>query len=290
MLRSMVLTASSFFVTVDDVWDGPDTILHEELDMGRLNRLVLAPEPDNSDIDVALALMDLARDDFQLSGTSGGEQISDVEMRVVVRALERTSARAGQHFILPFRDHATWRSFWIRKGASGSGGWQARRELLSDLFDEPYAALMAAQDQALESTLVAPISPRERTGWPAIDTELGELRRHFRGARTPQDYRGVGNDCVHVTEALSRQVYNHREHGPSGEPEPPVAKTKLRLDRYVEARLPGRPNAEMRKFARAAIELAQAVKHSGAPTRTEAGILADAVIVLANMLRRLENE
>ena len=44
----------------------------------------------------------------------------------------------------------------------------------------------------------------------------------------------------------------------------------------------------MRKFARATIELAQAVKHSGAPTRTEAGVLADAVILLANMLRRLD--
>jgi hypothetical protein len=30
------------------------------------------------------------------------------------------------------------------------------------------------------------------------------------------------------------------------------------------------------------------VKHSGTPTQTEAGIAADAVIQLANMLRRLE--
>jgi hypothetical protein len=44
----------------------------------------------------------------------------------------------------------------------------------------------------------------------------------------------------------------------------------------------------MRKFARATIELAQAVKHRGTPTRTEAGIVADAVILLANMLRRLD--
>jgi len=49
-------------------------------------------------------------------------------------------------------------------------------------------------------------------------------------------------------------------------------------------------NAEMRKFARATIELAQAVKHSRTPTRTEAGILADAVVLLANMLRRLDEE
>jgi hypothetical protein len=89
-------------------------------------------------------------------------------------------------------------------------------------------------------------------------------------------------------EALSRKVYDHSRHTPDGEDEPPIAKTKLRLDRYVESRLPGPENAEMRKFARATIELAQAVKHSGTPLRTEAGVVADAVILLANMLRRLD--
>lgn len=149
---------------------------------------------------------------------------------------------------------------------------------------------MAAQDQALESTLAEAVSPHERLGWPQVDTEIGELRRHFRTARTPQDYRAVGNDCAHLMEALSRKVYDHAKHTPGGEPEPPVTSTKLRLTRYVEARLPGPDNAEMRKFARAAIELAQVVKHSRTPTRMEAGILADAVILLSYMLRRLDEE
>jgi hypothetical protein len=284
----VMITASSFFVLVPGPWDGPDTHLDEVLDTQRLTALIAGPDAESSDLDVALALMDLVRDDLQLSGTGGGAHLVDSEMRLAVRALERAAARAGFTFQLPFRDHATWRSYWIRSGAAGTGGWQARRDLLSDLFDESYAKLMAAQDHALESTLVEAVSPRERLGWPEVDTELGELRRHFRTATIPQDYRAVGNDCVHITEALSRKVYDHARHTPPGEAEPPVAKTKLRLDRYVESRLPGSANAGMRKFARATIELAQAVKHSATPTRTEAGILADAVILLANMLRRFD--
>lgn len=287
---AVMITASSFFVLVAAPWDGPDTRMDEVLDSERLTALIAGPELDSSDVDVALALMDLVRDDLQLSGTSRGECLSDADMRLAVRALERASARASHLFQLPFRDHAGWRSYWIRKGAAGSGGWQARRDLLSDLFDEPYAKLMAAQDHALESTLAEAVSPHERLGWPEIDTEIGELRRHFRTATTAQDYRAIGNDCVHITEALSRKAYDHARHTPPGEDEPPVAKTKLRLDRYVESRIQGAANAEMRKFARATIELAQAVKHSGTPTRTEAGILADAVVLLANMLRRLDEE
>ncbi len=43
----------------------------------------------------------------------------------------------------------------------------------------------------------------------------------------------------------------------------------------------------MPEYARSAIELAQAIKHASTPSRTESGIAADAVSVLANMLRRL---
>jgi hypothetical protein len=287
----VTITAADFWVPKEksDFW-GSGTRLVEVIDSARLTELVSSPDHVHSDLDVALALMDLVRDDFQLSGTSGNERISDGSMRLAVRALERTAARAGYDVRLPFRDHSAWKSYWIRKRASGAGGWQARRELLSDIFDAPYAAMMAVQDRALDSTLPEAVSAHDRLGWPEVDTEIGELRRHFRTARTPQDYRAVGNDCVHITEALSRKVYDHVHHTPEGEEEPPVAKTKLRLERYVEARLPGRENAEMRKFARATIELAQAVKHSGTPSRTEAGLLADAIILLANMLRRLEGD
>lgn len=285
----MTISAADFFAVASRApWDGPDTKLDEVFDTPRLQSLIEAPEAGLPDLDVALALMDLVRDDLHLSGTEGGQRIGDADLRIAVRALERTSERAGLSFKLPFRDHAGWRSYWIRKGASGPGGWQARRDLLSELFDEPYAKMLAAQDRALGATLATAVSPHERLGWPAVDTEIGELRKHFRSATTPQDYRAVGNDCVHVLEALSRQVYRHPEHTPAGDDEPPVAKTKLRFERYIEAKLLGADKAELRKFARATIELAQAVKHGGAPTRTEAGIVADGIIMLSNMLRRLD--
>lgn len=284
----MGITSGDFFVlgTPAASWD----TAKEELDRDRLTALIERPEPAHRDLDVALALMDLVRDDLTTSGTegSGKGSLNDDDLRLAVRALQGVTARTGHEFKLPFRDHTTWRAWWLRNNAHGS--WQARRDLLSGLFDEPYAALMSAQEGALRSTLVEAISPHERLGWPEIDTEIGELRRHFRTASTPQDYRAVGNDCVHITEALSRKVYDHASHTPDGEDEPPASQTKTRLDRYITAQLPGSNNAALRKFARASIELAQAVKHSGAPTRTEAGILADAVIALANMLRRLDEE
>lgn len=98
----------------------------------------------------------------------------------------------------------------------------------------------------------------------------------------------MGNDCVAILEALSATVYDHSKHQRGDDPAPPVANTKVRLERYVEVELAGAENAELRKLARATIELAQAVKHRRATvSRTEAGIAADAVILLTNMLRRI---
>jgi hypothetical protein len=122
----------------------------------------------------------------------------------------------------------------------------------------------------------------------AVDIEISELRRHYNSARTPQDYRAVGLDCVAVTEALSALVYHPGRHLRAGEKEPPIAKTKQRIERFIEESAPGPNDAVLRKLARAAIEYAQHVKHSETPTRREAGIAADAVIQLANILRRLD--
>ena len=296
-LRTVYALAPMTFVSRDlfieeepDPWGSPNLVAVEppRLDTAKLDALRARPDPTYNDIEVALALMDLVHSELMASGTSGSQRLDDGDLRLAIRTLEQVTARCGQPFKLPFRDHSSWRTWWNKNGAYGS--WQARRELLSNLFDIPTASLMAAQDRVLDSTLAEAVSHHDQVGWPAVDTEIGELRRHFRGATTPQDYRAVGNDCVHLVEALSRQVYDHSLHTPGGEGEPPVQKTKLRIERYIEHAIAGPENKALRAFARGTIELSQGVKHSGSPTRTEAGITADAVILLANMLRRLADE
>lgn len=258
------------------------------IDRERLRSIRIGQLASHDDIEVAAALSRLVHDELEAFGTGGGEEMTNDDMRDAILALRALVDRLGlAGFDLPFRDFNSFRSYWIREGAAGSGGYQARRNLLSQQFDSLHDTLADLETRALSATLVEPVSAHPRTGWSAVDTEISELRRHFRSARTPQDYRAVGNDCVAVTEALSRQVFDSTVHVRPGEAEPPVANTKQRLDRFIEEALPGAENAALRKLARAVIELSQSVKHSSAPARREAGICADAVIQLANMLRRL---
>jgi hypothetical protein len=46
----------------------------------------------------------------------------------------------------------------------------------------------------------------------------------------------------------------------------------------------------LRKLARSAIDFTQRVKHNPTSTRRDAGIAADSVILLANTLRRLDEQ
>ncbi len=245
-----------------------------------------APLDDASDVEAAVALARLIHDELEAFGTGGGDELSDEDMREALLGLRAAAGRLGiTGFSPPFRDFSSFRSYWLQEGASGS--WQARRDILDGLFEDLHEKLTDLETRELTASTATPISPRGRTGWSGVDNEIAELRRHFTSARTPQDYRNVGNDCVAVLEALSRTAYDPSRHLRPGESEPPVAQTKQRLDRFVEDELPGAANAQLRKLTRAAIEMAQAVKHQGSPGRREAGVAADTVILLANLLRRI---
>jgi hypothetical protein len=262
------------------------------LDSGRrfrrdmLRELRRQPLRDIADAEAAVALARLIHDELEAFGTGGGELLIDEDMREALLALIAVTGRLGLSFDAPFRNFTTFKSYWLKN--DGYGSWQARRDMLSVIFDDLHDQLADLEFRGLTSTLADPISPRERTGWARVDGEIAELRRHFQIATTAQDYRNVGNDCVIVTEALSGIVYQPETHRREGETEPPVSNTKQRLDRFIEDGLRGPDNAALRKLARAAIEMAQAVKHRTTPTRKEAGIAADTVILLANLLRRIE--
>ncbi len=258
------------------------------LDHDLLVSLRRSPTPGGTpDRELVVALARLVHDELEAFGTDGSEQLSEAQIRDALLALQAVAKRLGVgELAIPFRDYATFKSYWLRNDAYGS--WQARRNLLNMIFDPIHDQLIEIESASSVSSLAQPVSPRGRTGWARVDEELGEMRRHFELARTPQDYRNVGNDAVTVTEALSREVYDAAKHLRDGEELPAVGKTKQRLERFVDVALVGSDSAATRKLVRASIEVAQEVKHRETPTRRDAGIAADAIILLANLLRRID--
>ncbi|MEN8671781.1 abortive infection family protein [Nocardioides sp.] len=113
---------------------GIDLQLLEAVRSGRLEG--------HSDTDVAIALADLAHEEYMRFGTDGAQKLDNVGSGALLRALVTVAERAGLRDIrFPFRDFDSFKSHWIREGCSGAGGWQARRDLLAGLFDPIHGAL-----------------------------------------------------------------------------------------------------------------------------------------------------
>lgn len=256
-------------------------------DTDLMAQLARGPLPGDDDLATAISLARLTHQEYQAFGTNGSQQWTDEDSRIALRALRLVLDRHGIEFRPPWRDFESFRSHWIAVGASGTGGWQARRDILSEWFGPVLETLEEAEEKGFRAELAQPISPRTKTGWERVDDEIDQLRLRFRSAATTQDYKDVGNRCVGVLEALSATVYDPAKHCPEGMAEPPVDKTDIRIGGYLDERLPGKSNEELRGLAKKASALAHKVKHSSSADRTRAGIAADAVILIGNMLRRL---
>jgi len=267
-----------------DPWS-PTTV--RSFDASLVASLRKGPLSDRTDVEAAIALAALVHDELQAYGTGGGESLNDGELASALTALRAVTKRLGVDFDPPYRNFSTFRSYWMRN--DGYGSWQARRDLLEQLFGPLHMTLMRLEERIFDA-LADPVSPRSEVGWPAVDEEMRELRRRFQTATTPQDYRDVGNRCVTVTEMLGEAIYDPTTQLRPGEDPFKRGETKKRFDRYIEMRLAGAEHAAARSLARSVVVFAQEIKHDTTPTRREAGLAADAVILLVNILRRLDQE
>lgn len=283
------MSPDDFFEETETIspWSTEPTIT-TKLRKDFLNELRAGSVAGTDDLDAAVALTHLVWDDLIAYGTGGGETLDDKEIALAQRALTATLGRLGITLDLPWRDFTSFRSYWLRN--DGYGSWQARRDLLEKFFAPVQTELDRQEEAQFRAVNAEAVSPHTKTGWPKVDEELTELRRRFRTATTTQDYRDVGNRSVAVLEALSRTIYDPSVHLRDGETEPPADKTKQRIGRYVEDSLAGSDNEAIRGVVNKVSDLAHSVKHSTAPTRREAGIAADSVIMLANILRRVDQD
>lgn len=268
----------------DDFW--LDDNGGQQLNLSLLQDLRRAPTSQYPDVEAAITLARLLHEQFQRYGTDSAEQITDPVSREAMRTLVALADRLGVTFKPPFRDLSGFRAYWGSHG--GYGSWAARRGMLQELFDPLHEELEQLEEDILRGELAEPVSARPATGWPAVDLEIAELRRHFHAAQTAQDYRNIGNDVVTVLEALSAAAYDPARHLFEGETEPPVSQTKNRIARIIEVDAEREGSDELARLARASVEMAQAVKHNAAGSRVRAGIAADAVIQLASIVRRLQ--
>jgi hypothetical protein len=244
-----------------------------------------------SDIDSLDGVVRLLRREIDEYSRRSWSELSDEDLDLLNKAYRILCARIGvQSSRLPFRDWTEYQR-WRRREQ-----WDQSRQLQSThteeiYWDDFFGALEEHLSDVLEASwtqeILRAVSPHDRTGWESVDTEIEELRRKFSIARTAADHSGVGHQSVRVIEKLAVVAYDPRIHGAFAEGLPKPTDTKNRLEAIIRAHASGSENEVLRKLSKDIVALAQEVKHRHTPDRADAGVAADSVIFLANVMRRL---
>lgn len=266
-------------------WEIPQ--LKSKLNLRLIRDLRGGAIPGDDEFNTALTLIRIVWDEYEAYGTDGSQSVSNEESRELLRTLILVLHRQGIDLRVPWRDFSSFRSYWMANG--GYGSWQARRNMLVRHFGSVRSELENLEEKNGANELANPVSPRDQLGWNTVDQHIEQLRHRFRTASTTIDYKDVGNRCVGVLEELSRILYQPDMHCTPDEKPPAVAKTGIRIGAYIDHRLKGSGNEELRGLVKKASALSHKIKHSPTADRATAGIAADAVIMLANILRRLED-
>lgn len=209
-----------------------------------------------------------------------------VEMQLLFRSVTSVCARLRVPFpSLGFMDFRSLNVYF--RDNHPSADTQEKIHLVEALFAPVSADIYAAAVKSDFVDLMHPVTPHSGTGWRDIDREIEEMKTSFRVARTAQAHTGIGNTCVRIIQLLCDVTFDPDRHKADPAKRYNRSDTKDRLEAVIEIELPGPSNAALRKYCRSLVELSQDTKHATTPNRQQAGMSADGVIALANMLRRI---
>jgi len=124
----------------------------------------------------------------------------------------------------------------------------------------------------------------EPTGWPKVDRQVDEVRLRLREAVNEEQFQAVGVLCREALISVAQAVYNRERHVPPDGVEPSATDAKRMLEAFIVAELPGAPNANARKHARAAIDLANDVQHDRTATYQEAALCTVATVSVVRIV------
>jgi hypothetical protein len=138
-----------------------------------------------------------------LFGTSGGKQLNNEDLSVVLRSLRAVLGRLGVKFdTLPFRDFDGFKSYWISQGMSGDRG--ARREYVNELFDPVFAQLTQLEDDQAVSAV------------RGVDGQLKNIIFASTGPKPRIVLRDAINNVVEVVENAQYCLFYDRPLSDSG--------------------------------------------------------------------------
>jgi hypothetical protein len=234
-------------------------------------------EPDVSKIDVLIQELELQAALLTAVAT-GGPRIDDVKWEYQDRRRRLCWAleRRGLQYPFPWLDLWQWYGHWSANLVT----YALRRAAIRDLV----APVIDALERQRSGLTVSDPGGGSFT-WADLDARLAGLSSELGGAASLDDLQDVGRRSREILIDCARLLADPSLL-PTGQAAPKAGDAKAWLDLFLSARAHGSHRDELRRFVRAAWDLAQTVTHSNIG-RVEAFAAAQATVLIVRSLQAL---
>jgi len=124
----------------------------------------------------------------------------------------------------------------------------------------------------------------EPTGWQKVDRSIFGLRQRLETADVEEEFQTVGLLCRETLISLAQIAFDSEKHPTTDGTTPSTTDAKRMLDAFIAAELPGGANEEVRRHAKAALDLANALTHQRTATYRNAALCAEATVSVVNIV------
>ncbi|MCY7349665.1 MAG: hypothetical protein LH606_03245 [Cytophagaceae bacterium] len=207
-----------------------------------------------------------------VSVATGGPRIYDVneQYQRIYAKVAATLARRNLNNPILFGSLWDWYGHWKSEGMTT---YQDRRNYISKVISPLINQLKTGQANL-----------PELTGWQRVDRGIEEIRDRLTAANNEEKYQAVGLLCREVLISLAQSVYNRVRHPPADDIEPSPTDAKRMLENYILVELSGGANEAIRRHARSALDLANALQHRRTATFRDVAMCVEATASVVNVI------
>lgn len=214
---------------------------------------------------------------LMISVATGGPRIQEVNDQYVERR-QRILTELRRRGIDDPNPHADLWAWYGRWSAGDMPSWKSRRIHVSGIYQPLIDRIRAGQGGGCAQTFEEP------TGWPRVDRGIYEIRRRLEQAETEEQFQAVGLLCREVLISAAQVVHDPQRHPSEDGVLPSDTDAKRMLDSYIATELSGGTNEGVRRYAKAALSLANDLQHQRTADFRQAALCAEATISAVNII------
>lgn len=249
-----------------------------------IGEVVVSPELSNEihgkaykvSTETLLTLLELQKG-LMISVSTGGPKIQSVNSEYESRAQAIESGLEERNIKNTNLFNDLWA--WYGKWSDGSlAKYQSRRTYISELFDPLISSVKSIEQKSINPVFEEP------TGWTRVDRSVGEIKLRIVQSETEEQFQTIGLLCRETLISLAQIVFIEGVHKTIDGVKASKTDAKRMLEAYIAHTLPGSSNENIRRHARASLDLANDLTHRRTAEFRQAALCAESTNAVVNIV------